>query len=167
MNYLKLFEEHRSTLKKENFTKSNLEKDIKENFGDVIGLIWDVIERYEDDDLIENAEVSMCSSSGLTIAICTSDLNFEFHDKALIEYGTNGEINYWICLSGQMNHLSELHTELISRIESIYELEDCKISIYKPKLGRYGPTIGDWVEINQIPKVNDRKDMILTLKIVR
>lgn len=165
----------------ENFTSHThnklllLQEEIREEVTEVIDLIWDVIEKYEDDNTIENAEVSICCPNndafpGLTIAICPSDLDFKFYDKGLMEFGNSGKLDYWVCVSGKMNYLSELHTELTTRIESIYELEDCEIQIHYQNLKvQNSSNLGDWIEIkppiSKVDEENISRDMILTLKI--
>lgn len=119
MKYIKFFE------------SKLLENRFLEETKEIIDLIWDVVEGYEDDGRFEDVQIGVLSitksKSRILCCNCNSDGRFEFNESGLVLFEEGNPIEYSIDISTTFGDLSEMYKELISRLSSLYNIKYSKI----------------------------------------
>ncbi len=111
------------------FESKSLENKFLDITKEIIDLIWDVVEGYEDDGRVKNVDIAVSAIWTSPILCCSfnSDGSHEFNENGLRFFEMGNPIEYSMNFSTHFRDLSEMYEELTSKISSLYDIKYSKI----------------------------------------
>lgn len=115
------------------FESKSLEDKFLDTTKEIIDLIWDVVEGYEDDGKFEDVQIGVLAetkSKSHELLCCIGpnpDGSYTFNEGGLVLFEAGNPIEYSIDCSTKFQYFVEMYEELISRLSSLYDIKYSKI----------------------------------------